>query len=157
MRVRSENLGLNVKRRCMLGNFLLSSKFEGFNERVRQAQKVRRMFIEQWCNELERNDIDVVISPTTIGEEPTRIDDIVGVKAQDDDEAERKGPVYEFKMDYYTAFPNSLGIPSITLPVQETWGKDPETGSITSGYKFPSSIKICSYFGEDYHLLRIAK
>jgi len=37
MRVRSENLGLNVKRRCMLGNFLLSSKFEGYNERVRQA------------------------------------------------------------------------------------------------------------------------
>lgn len=45
MRVRSENLGLNVKRRCMLGNFLLSSKFEQYNERVRQAQKVRRMFI----------------------------------------------------------------------------------------------------------------
>lgn len=35
MRVRSENLGLNVKRRCMLGNFLLSSKFEQYNERVR--------------------------------------------------------------------------------------------------------------------------
>jgi hypothetical protein len=27
----------------------------------------------------------------------------------------------------------------------------------TSAYKFPSSIKICTYFGEDYHLLRIAK
>ena len=27
-RVRSEGLGLNVKRRVMLGNFLLSSKFE---------------------------------------------------------------------------------------------------------------------------------
>jgi Asp-tRNA(Asn)/Glu-tRNA(Gln) amidotransferase A subunit family amidase len=45
-RVRSENFGLNVKRRVMLGNFLLSSKFEKFNEKVRTAQKVRRMFIQ---------------------------------------------------------------------------------------------------------------
>lgn len=60
-------------------------------------------------------------------------------------------------MDYYTAFPNSLGIPSITLPIQETWGKDPDTGMRSSAYKFPSSVKIHSYFGEDYHLLRIAK
>ena len=60
-------------------------------------------------------------------------------------------------MDYYTAFPNSLGIPSITLPIQETWGKDPITGERASAYKFPSSVKICTYFGEDYHLLRIAK
>ena len=36
-RVRSETLGLNVKRRVMLGNFLLSSKFEAYNEKVRQA------------------------------------------------------------------------------------------------------------------------
>lgn len=37
-RVRSDKLGLNVKRRVMLGNFLLSSKFEKYNEKVRQAQ-----------------------------------------------------------------------------------------------------------------------
>ena len=44
-RVRSETFGLNVKRRAMLGNFLLSSKFDQFNEKVRQAQKVRRLLI----------------------------------------------------------------------------------------------------------------
>lgn len=60
-------------------------------------------------------------------------------------------------MDYFTVFPNSLGIPSITLPLQETWGKDPKTGAISSVYKFPGSIKICSYYGEDYHLLRVAE
>ena len=143
---------MNVKRRIMLGNFLLSSKFEKFNERVRMAQKVRRMFISQWCEEMERNDIDVVISPTTIGEEPTMVQDVVNTFNK-----EKRNPVYEFKMDYYTAFPNSLGIPSITLPIQETWGKDPVSGARTSAYKFPSSIKICTYFGEDYHLLRIAR
>ena len=36
-RVRSDRLGLNVKRRCMLGNFLLSSKFDEYNEKVRIA------------------------------------------------------------------------------------------------------------------------
>jgi Asp-tRNA(Asn)/Glu-tRNA(Gln) amidotransferase A subunit family amidase len=79
---------------------------------------------------LELNDIDVVISPTTIGEEPTMIEDVVGTSnsSQDDEETKSRNPVFEFKMDYYTAFPNSLGIPSITLPIQETWGKDPTSG-----------------------------
>lgn len=152
-RVRSTAFNLNVKRRVMLGNFLLSSKFDKYNEKVRTAQKVRRMFISEWCEALEKNDIDVVISPTTIGEEPTMIEDVVGKNVN----TKTRNPVFEFKMDYFTAFPNSLGIPSITLPFQETWGKDPSTGERTSAYKFPTSVKICSYFGEDYHLLRIAK
>lgn len=111
------------------------------------------MFISEWCEVIEKNDIDVVISPTTIGEEPTLIADVINSSVN----TKTRNPVYEFKMDYYTAFPNSLGIPSITLPLQETWGKDAKTGERTSSYKFPSSVKICSYFGEDYHLLRIAK
>ena len=81
------------------------------------------MLINQWNKEIEDMDIDCVISPTTIGEEPTRQEDILAPQA-----GQARNPVYEFKMDYFTAFPNSLGIPSITLPVQETWGKDPKTG-----------------------------
>ena len=92
-----------------------------------------------------------MISPTTIGAEPPRIEDILKPQGA------ARNPVYEFKMDYFTAFPNSLGIPSVTLPIQETWGKDPTTGMRTSAYKFPSSVKVHSYFGEDYHLLRICK
>ena len=48
-------------------------------------------------------------------------------------------------MDYFTAFPNALGIPSVTLPVHD--GK----------HKMPTSVKVCSFFGEDYHLLRVAR
>lgn len=69
-RVRTENLGLNVKRRVTLGNFLLSSKFDDFNDKVRLGQKIRRMLIDQWNTQMEEKDIDVVISPTTIGFEP---------------------------------------------------------------------------------------
>ena len=152
-RVRSDTLGLNVKRRVVLGKFLLSSKFEKYNDKVKTAQKVRSLFISQWCEQMEKNDIDVVISPTAIGEEPPLISNFTNKPAG----SKTLNPVYEFKSDYYTAFPNSLGIPSITLPIQETWGKDPKTGERTSAYKFPSSVKICTYFGEDYHLLRIAR
>ena len=102
---------------------------------------------------MERNDIDVVISPTAIGEEPPLISNFTN-KPRD---SKTLSPVYEYKNDYFTAFPNTLGIPSITLPIQETWGKAPKTGELTSEYKFPSSVKICTYFGEDYHLLRIAR
>jgi hypothetical protein len=90
---------------------------------------------------MEKNDIDVVISPTAIEEEPPVIADFYKPK-----DSKTLNPVYEFKMDYYTA-----------LPIQETWGKNPKTGERVSAYKFPSSVKICTYFGEDYHLLRIAR
>jgi len=72
---------------------------------------VRHSLIEHWDKEIRENEIDMVISPTTIGEEPPKIKDIL---AADDKE---RNPVFEFKMDYYTAFANSLGIPAVTLPV----------------------------------------
>ena len=89
-RVRSSGLGLNVKRRVMLGNFLLSSKFEQYNEKVRTAQKVRRMLIEQWSKELEDKAIDFVIAPTTIGEEPKRISDVLAPKPDAEAKARRE-------------------------------------------------------------------
>ena len=61
----------------MLGNFLLSSKFDEYNEKVRVAQMVRRMFITQFSEAMEQNEIDLVMSPTTIGEEPTRYEEVV--------------------------------------------------------------------------------
>ena len=62
-------------------------------------------------------------------------------------QTEKKNPVYEYKMDYYTAFPNCTGTPAITMPVQENGSKA----------VFPTSLKLQGYFGEDYHLLRIAE
>jgi len=59
-------------------------------------------------------------------------------------------------MDYFTAFPNSLGIASLTLPIQESWTTD-KSGKRSSRYKFPTSVKVHGYFGEDYHLLRVCK
>ncbi|TNV79929.1 hypothetical protein FGO68_gene2537 [Halteria grandinella] len=140
-RVRSEAFGINVKRRVILGNFLLSSRFEDFNEKVIDAQKIRRLIIEEYCSVFEKGNIDMIISPVVIGERPPKISDVIG-------QSEKKNPVYEYKMDYYTAYPNATGTPAITIPVQEA---DQRYG------EFPTSFKIQGCFGEDYHLLRIAK
>ena len=140
-RVKSEAFGINVKRRVILGNFLLSSRFEDFNEKVIEAQKIRRLLIDQYCKVFEEKNLDFIISPVAIGELPPKINDIINQK-------EKKNPVYEYKMDYYTALPNCTGTPAITIPVTES----------NSQYgEFPSSFKIQGYFGEDYHLLKIAQ
>jgi Asp-tRNA(Asn)/Glu-tRNA(Gln) amidotransferase A subunit family amidase len=59
-------------------------------------------------------------------------------------------------MDYFTALPNSLGIASVTLPLQES-GRANANGSRIKAFKFPSSVKVHGYFGEDYHLLRVCR
>ena len=106
------------------------------------------MLIEQWNQEMEEKDIDVVVSPTTIGFEPQLKSEILN------ETGASKNPVYEYKMDYFTAFPNSLGIASVTLPIQEEWLSD---NGRRPRFKFPSSVKVHAYFGEDYHLLRVCK
>lgn len=68
---------MNVKRRVLLGNFLLSSRFEDYNEKVIEAQKVRRLLIEGYCKVFEDNQLDFIISPVAIGEEPPKIEDIL--------------------------------------------------------------------------------
>jgi Asp-tRNA(Asn)/Glu-tRNA(Gln) amidotransferase A subunit family amidase len=57
---------------------------------------------------MEDHNIDFVISPTTIGEAPMKIDDVLNNKTK---------AVSEYKMDFYTTFPNSIGIPSATIPI----------------------------------------
>jgi Asp-tRNA(Asn)/Glu-tRNA(Gln) amidotransferase A subunit family amidase len=95
--------------------------------------------IDQYCKVFEANNLDLILSPVAIGERPPKINDVLNA-------SEAKNPVFEYKMDYYTALPNCTGTPAITIPVKET----------NSSYEFPSSFKIQGFFGEDYHLLRIA-
>ena len=123
-RIKSEAFGINVKRRVILGNFLLSSRFEDFNEKVIEAQKIRRLIIDEYCKVFEGNKLDLILSPVALGEAP-KIEDVLN-------QTEKKNPVYEYKMDYYTAFPNCTGTPAITMPVQERGSKA----------EFPTSFKL---------------
>jgi len=96
--------------------------------------------VEEYCRVFEENNLDAILSPVAIGEEPPLIKDIM-------EQSEKKNPVYEYKMDYYTALPNCTGTPAITMPVVEAGVKP----------RFPTSFKLQGYFGEDYHLLNIAE
>ena len=100
---------------------------------------MRRLLIEEYCKVFEDQNLDFILSPVAIGEKPPKISDILN-------KSEKTNPVYEYKMDYYTALPNCTGTPAITIPVQENSSTD----------EFPTSFKIQGYFGEDYHILRIA-
>ena len=63
----------------MLGNFLMSNGagHKDFNQNLVNAQKFRRLIIEQYCKEMEANDIDFIISPSTFGEKPPKIEEIL--------------------------------------------------------------------------------
>ena len=68
--------------------------------------------IDQYCEVFESYNIDFIISPVAIGEKPPLISDVIN-------QTEKKNPVYEYKMDYYTALPNCTGTPAITMPIKE--------------------------------------
>jgi aspartyl-tRNA(Asn)/glutamyl-tRNA(Gln) amidotransferase subunit A len=97
--VRSEGFGKEVKRRIMLGNFVLSAGY--FDAYFTKAQQVRQMLVQQ-TNELFKH-YDFIILPTS----PTTAFSF----------GEHKDPVEMFLADIYTVYANLAGIPAISLPL----------------------------------------
>lgn len=87
---------------------------------------------------MKQHGVDFILSPNAFGASPPRILEV--------EESGYKNPISEYKLDYFTALTNALGVPALTMPLKEK----------ESDYKFPASIRLQGYFGEDYHLLRIA-
>jgi aspartyl-tRNA(Asn)/glutamyl-tRNA(Gln) amidotransferase subunit A len=96
---RSEGFGKEVKRRIMLGTFVLSSGY--YDAYYSKAQKVRRMIRERTLNIL--NDYSFILLPTTPG---TAFP--FGANAND--------PVKMYLEDIYTVQANLAGIPAISVP-----------------------------------------
>ncbi|MBS1516700.1 MAG: Asp-tRNA(Asn)/Glu-tRNA(Gln) amidotransferase subunit GatA [Bacteroidetes bacterium] len=100
---RSEGFGEEVKRRIMLGTYVLSAGY--YDAYYRKAQKVRRLIMNDFENAFR--EVDFIISPTTpntafrLGE---KIDD----------------PLSMYLNDIYTASVNLAGIPAVSIPC----GKD---------------------------------
>jgi aspartyl-tRNA(Asn)/glutamyl-tRNA(Gln) amidotransferase subunit A len=100
---RNEGFGHEVKRRIMLGTFVLSSGY--YDAYYTKAQKVRRLVTESINNMLETN--DCLIMPTT--------NDVAWkIGALNDD------PVAVYLSDVYTVLANLVGIPAVSIPL----GKD---------------------------------
>ncbi len=97
---RSEAFGKEVKRRIMLGTFVLSAGY--YDAYYAKAQKVRRILTDRTNKLLE--DFDFLLSPTTPG---TAFE--FGSKGDD--------PLKMYLEDIYTVHANLTGIPAISLPL----------------------------------------
>ncbi len=96
---RSEGFGMEVKRRIMLGNFVLSSGY--YDAYFTKAQKVRRL-IKTKTEEMLKNN-DVLILPTA----PSTAFNI----------GEIKDPIKMYLQDIFTVHANITGAPAISLPI----------------------------------------
>ncbi|MTI20021.1 Asp-tRNA(Asn)/Glu-tRNA(Gln) amidotransferase subunit GatA [Fulvivirga sp. RKSG066] len=98
-KTRSEGFGAEVKRRIMLGTFVLSASY--YDAYYNKAQKVRRIIREQTKAIL--NDFDFILAPTT----PTTAFKIG---------EHTKNPLEMYLADLYTVQASVAGLPAISIP-----------------------------------------
>ena len=97
---RSAGFGKEVKRRIMLGTFVLSAGY--YDAYYTRAQKVRKILTEKI--QLVFNDFDFILlptSPVTAFKSGEKMDD----------------PIAMYLADIYTVMANLVGIPAISLPL----------------------------------------
>ena len=99
-RTRGEGLGDEVKRRIMIGSYVLSSGY--YDAYYLKAQKVRKLISNDFVEAFK--EIDVILAPTV----PTTAFKL-NEKVHD--------PVSMYLSDIYTVPVNLAGLPAITLPV----------------------------------------
>jgi aspartyl-tRNA(Asn)/glutamyl-tRNA(Gln) amidotransferase subunit A len=96
---RSEGFGSEVKRRIMLGTYVLSAGY--YDAYYKKAQKVRRLIQEDFFNAFKKVDCLITpISPTTAFKFGEKLDD----------------PLQMYLSDIYTVSANLAGIPGISVP-----------------------------------------
>lgn len=100
MQGRSQGFGREVKRRIMLGTFVLSTGY--YDAYFSKAQKVRRQLVEH--TSLIFNEFDAIVLPTV----PSPAFKI-GEKTDD--------PVAMYLADIYTVYANLVGIPAVSIPL----------------------------------------
>ena len=99
IKTRSNGFGDEVKRRIMLGNFVLSSGY--YEAYYIKAQKTRHMIKEQY--EKIFSDVDLILSPIA----PTTAPKF----------GELKNPMDMYLSDLYSISVNLAGLPAISLPI----------------------------------------
>jgi aspartyl-tRNA(Asn)/glutamyl-tRNA(Gln) amidotransferase subunit A len=125
---RSEGFGKEVKRRIMLGTFVLSSGY--YEAYYGKAQKARRLVREKTLEAL--TEVDFLLSPTSphtafpIGQE-------------------LKDPTIMYLEDIFTVQANIAGIPAVSLP----------TGTHSNG--LPFGIQLMTRPFEDHALLQFSE
>ncbi len=125
---RSEGFGAEVKRRIMLGTFVLSS--DQYEEYYEKAQKVRRVIQNETQKVLEN--ADAILIPTT--STPAFK---LGEKSKD--------PVAMYLADLFTVQANLAGNPAISLPL------------MTNSQGLPMGVQLMTKFGEEERLFDLSR
>ncbi len=124
---RSEGFGDEVKRRIMLGTYVLSSGY--YDAYYKKAQKVRRLIKNDYDKAFEK--VDIILTPTT----PT-VAFKTGEKSTD--------PLQMYLNDIYTTSANLVGIPGINIPI----GKNSEG--------LPIGLQLMANQFEEEKLIRLS-
>lgn len=104
-KTRSEGFGAEVKRRIMIGTYVLSSGY--YDAYYLKAQKVRNLIKQDFVKAFQ--EVDVIMGPTT----PTTAFNI-GEKTQD--------PISMYLSDIYTIAVNLAGLPALSVPAGRVSG-----------------------------------
>lgn len=102
IKTRSEGFGEEVKRRIMLGSFVLSSGY--YDAYYLKAQKIRKMIQKQY--EEIFDDVDMILSPVAPSVAPKF--------------GSSHSPLEMYLSDIYTIGVNLAGIPAVSLPVAKS-------------------------------------
>lgn len=102
IKTRSNGFGDEVKRRILLGNFVLSSGY--YEAYYVKAQKTRHMIKDQY-NEIFK-DVDLILSPIAPGTAPKF--------------GELENPMDMYLSDLYSISVNLAGLPAICLPISKS-------------------------------------
>ncbi len=125
---RTEGFGKEVKRRIMLGTYVLSEGY--FDAYFTKAQKVRRLIKEEMDRILE--EVDFIILPTS-----TSLPWKIGTHSED--------PVAVYLSDVYTVLANLTGLPALSIPVG------------TNSENIPLGIQLITKKYSENKLLSLAK
>jgi aspartyl-tRNA(Asn)/glutamyl-tRNA(Gln) amidotransferase subunit A len=98
-RSRAEGFGAEVKRRILVGTYVLSHGY--YDAYYLQAQKVRRLIAQDFAQAFEQ--CDLILGPTS----PSEAFDL-GAKSED--------PVQMYLSDVYTTAVNLAGLPGMSIP-----------------------------------------
>ena len=131
---RSEGFGAEVKRRIMLGTYVLSAGY--YDAYYRKAQQVRRLIKEDFDNAFKS--VDCLIAPTS----PS-----TSFKAGD----KMDDPLQMYLSDIYTTSVNLAGIPGISIPCGEDHQRLP-IGMQILGPQFgePTILRVADFLETAY-------
>ena len=129
LHTRQAGLGDEVRRRIMLGTYILSAGY--YDAYYTRAQKVRNLIKKDFEHVFSADDVDVMLTPTT----PSTAFKF-GEKTSD--------PLSMYLADIYTVSVNLAGIPAISLP----------SGEVNN---LPVGLQLIGKHFDDIKLLQIAR